>query len=179
MAYWLYERVPEQHIYKQQRKIRLFGNQEGLIYHAIKTELPKALEGKKGFFWTRTAYDLLRGRDYDPNRHSAVIDFAPERPDPLVGLIRGIAGHTVETWTPFIVLCDVFDNISDRTKIELEEAHDRCCTVLYAQGGWGQNCGTFIPQGGWRNRGCYLVAGGLRTLCEYRVRMGATRKDHE
>ena len=52
--YWLYERVPDkENVYRQKESIAIFGYREGLLYHAIKAEFPKALEKKAELFWVR------------------------------------------------------------------------------------------------------------------------------
>jgi hypothetical protein len=155
MPYWLYELVPEKGTYKQQKQIAIFGSKEGLIYHAIKAELPRALERKMGFSWVRTASELLSGTGYDSNRHAVLIDIAPDRKgEILLGVIGGIAGHTDETWTQLLVLLDVIDKegpAEAKLELNLEEVgRDRSCDVLYARGGWGEKFRGFNaqPRGG-------------------------------
>jgi hypothetical protein len=61
MPYWLYERSSESEpTYTQSvdAELSVFGYKKGLIYHALKDELPVALERRKDFVWVRTASDL-------------------------------------------------------------------------------------------------------------------------
>jgi hypothetical protein len=141
MPFWLYERSSKiESRYTQKAQLYLFGYRQGLIYHAIKDALPVAFEKRKDFSWVRTEADLLKGRGFDPNRHAAVIDLDPNRKNGiLMGVIRGMAGQTHETWTPFVIFMDVIEearSAENKLTLNFEDATNHCCTILYAQGGW-------------------------------------------
>lgn len=153
MPYFLYERVWETQTYKQHAPIKIFGNTEGLIYNAIKDELPRTLEQRRGFTWVRTSSELLSAGGYDPDRHIAIIDVDPDREEGiLLGIIRGMAGYTEQTWTPFIIFLDIIEkegSVYAKQEIQLNEAAgNRACDVLYAQGGWEEKYRGFIPSHG-------------------------------
>jgi hypothetical protein len=56
----------------------------------------------------------------------------------LTGQVASLA-RPGGTWTPFILLLRLIEkrgSALDKIEINLDEAQTRCCTILYAQGGW-------------------------------------------
>jgi hypothetical protein len=140
VPYSLYERV-KGNTYKQQGNIHLFGAKEGMLYHSIRTDLPKARERNQDIFWVRSASDIISSIGFDPDVHAAVVDLAPNRKDEvLFGIVRGMAGCTGQMWTPIVLLLELIhqwgERIVRKDMVSFSEAESRCCTMLYAQGGW-------------------------------------------
>lgn len=152
MPYFLYEQQPHRkNIYKRQSNIALFGYKQGLVYHAIESELQKASDDQKGLVWIRSVADVLSSRGYDSDKNIVVADLVPKPLEEIVmGVVCGIAGHTDKTWTPFMLLLRLIEkrgSAVEKMEINLDEAQTRCCTILYAQGGWDLAYRKYTAQG--------------------------------